>query len=69
MSCGQGFEESATSFNSKTGLLDLPPSGLNHHARILFEETYFNANDQSYKMLCISRPLELHLVSEQGPGE
>nr|XP_039273528.1 ankyrin repeat domain-containing protein 27-like [Styela clava] len=69
MSCGLGFEEVATSFDSRSEKLDLPGSGLKHTARILFEETYFNANDQSYKMLCVSRPLELHLVSGQEFGE
>lgn len=64
ISCGSGFIERATSFDSRSEQLDLPSDGLNHFARILFEETHFNSNDQSYKMLCLTCPLELPLVSE-----
>lgn len=35
-----------------------------HTAQILFEEIFFNDDDKSFKVLCISCPLESALVSQ-----
>uniref|UniRef100_H2XVJ0 VPS9 domain-containing protein n=1 Tax=Ciona intestinalis TaxID=7719 RepID=H2XVJ0_CIOIN len=38
----------------------------NFNIPILFEETFFNQHDESYVVLCLSQPLEQHLVSVGG---
>ena len=40
-----------------------------HTSTILFEETFFNENEESYPVLCISEPLEPHLVVSKKGSE
>ncbi|XP_076809089.1 ankyrin repeat domain-containing protein 27-like [Clavelina lepadiformis] len=61
--CGNGF---SNNFNKPSYDKRMEKLALNletcHSAKILFEETFFNENDESFIVLCISQPLEPHLV-------
>nr|CAB3221772.1 ankyrin repeat domain-containing protein 27-like [Phallusia mammillata] len=64
--CGNGFSNmfQKPSYDSRSETLDLQIESC-HSSEILFEETFFNQNDESYVVLCISQPLESELVLQK----
>jgi len=64
--CGSGFvnKHQKPSYDSRSETLDLQLQEC-HSAQILFEETFFNQNDESYQVVCISQPLEQDLVQSR----
>jgi len=62
--CGNKFED----FSNKPAIYKSENDEMNFHlegfhsAEILFEETFFNHNDESFVVICISQPLEANLT-------
>ena len=63
MQCGNGFENRSKKpmYNAQDGQLDLHIEEF-HSAKILFQETFFNQNDESFVVVCISQPIESNIV-------
>nr|XP_002123303.2 ankyrin repeat domain-containing protein 27-like isoform X2 [Ciona intestinalis] len=64
VTCGEGFTNNFNipSYDKRSERLELHIE-TSHTSQILFEETFFNQHDESYVVLCLSQPLEQHLVS------
>ena len=69
--CGNKFED----FSNKPAIYKSENDEMNFHlegfhsAEILFEETFFNHNDESFVVICISQPLEANLTISKTLGE